>query len=150
MHCDPSSMRDHNVRFHCEIRKIIFESSSIPPLVWSSAITGLMSNYNLISTFLDSTPVICNPYPTTPNHQHPKLENSRDFPFRLANLCYEPCTAKPTACMPCAFASAACQFVFSSIAILPKRQIPSICPAMTGYSASVITWLISRTGFQVT
>ena len=31
-------MRGHNICFHGEIRKIIFELSSIPPLIWSSNI----------------------------------------------------------------------------------------------------------------
>ena len=29
-------MRCHKICFHCDIRKIIFELSSIPPLIWSS------------------------------------------------------------------------------------------------------------------
>ena len=32
-------MRGHNICFHWEIRKIIFELSSMPPLVWSSVYT---------------------------------------------------------------------------------------------------------------
>ena len=31
-------MRGHNICFHREIRKIVFQLSSIPPLIWSSGI----------------------------------------------------------------------------------------------------------------
>ena len=42
--CDPSShhlaktvlMRGHNICFHLNIRKIIFQLSSIPPHIWNS------------------------------------------------------------------------------------------------------------------
>ena len=34
-------MRGHSVCFRLEIRKIIFELSSIPPPIWSSAIGNL-------------------------------------------------------------------------------------------------------------
>ena len=36
-------MRGHNICFHPEIRKIIFELSSISPLIWSSAVWGDLS-----------------------------------------------------------------------------------------------------------
>ena len=42
------------------------------------------------------------------------------------------------------------ELVFLPLLFLPKRQNRSICQAMTGKSAFVITWLISRAGFQVT
>ena len=35
-------MRGHNICFPLEIRKIIFELSSIPPLIWSSAFSRVL------------------------------------------------------------------------------------------------------------
>ena len=35
-------MRGHNICFHLEMREIIFELSSIPPLIWNSVMFSIM------------------------------------------------------------------------------------------------------------
>ena len=37
-------MRGHSIRFHSEIRKIIFELSSIIPLIWNSELAHIQVN----------------------------------------------------------------------------------------------------------
>ena len=46
-------MRGHNICFHCEIRKIIFKLSLIPPLIWSSAVYQIVPVLAKTLTFYD-------------------------------------------------------------------------------------------------
>ena len=43
-------MRGHIICFHLEVRKIIFELSSIPPLIWNSGV------YNLAIEYMQKSP----------------------------------------------------------------------------------------------
>ena len=44
-------MRGHNIYFHGEIRKIIFELSSITSLIWSSVGVGISFDFGVSKMF---------------------------------------------------------------------------------------------------